>query len=157
MWSGVQLERFVSREWTSCNLLNRSLDGPPCRSGGDEEEKKYFYLTGNRTVTPISDIMRLQSFRNYAASEQVGSVGYRHPWREAYCAILLRQFSNSYKFKVCKSVHHRTIQINHQPDATIFQFIVLTFIYSSTCFGRSPAHHQELNDCSSSLWFYLFS
>ena len=59
------------------------------------------------------------------------------------------------KFKVCKSVHHRTIQIDHQPHATIFQFIILTFIYSSTCFGRSPAHHQELNDCSSSLWFYL--
>ena len=58
-------------------------------------------------------------------------------------------------FKVCKSVHHRTIQINHQPDATIFQFIILTFIYSSTCFGRFPAHHQELNDCSGSLWFYL--
>ena len=52
-------------------------------------------------------------------------------------------------------MHHRTIQINHQPDATLFQFIILTFIYSSTCFGRSPAHHQELNDCSSSLWFYL--
>jgi len=48
-----------------------------------------------------------------------------------------------------------SIQINHQPDATIFQFIILTFIYSSTCFGRSPVHHQELNDCSSSLWFYL--
>ena len=47
------------------------------------------------------------------------------------------------------------IQINHQPDATIFQFIILAFIYSSTCFGRSPAHHQELNDCSSSLWFSL--
>jgi hypothetical protein len=47
------------------------------------------------------------------------------------------------------------IQINHQPDAKIFQFIILTFIYSSTCFGRSLAHHQELNDCSSSLWFYL--
>jgi len=31
------------------------------------------------------------------------------------------------KFNVCKSVHHRTIQINHQPDATIFQFIILTF------------------------------
>ena len=58
-------------------------------------------------------------------------------------------------FKVCKSVHHRTIQINHQPDATIFQFIILTFIYSSTCFGRFHAHHQELNDCSGSLWFYL--
>ena len=39
------------------------------------------------------------------------------------------------KFKVCKSVHHRTIQINHQPDATVFQFIILTFVYSSTCFG----------------------
>jgi hypothetical protein len=57
------------------------------------------------------------------------------------------------KSKVCKSVHHRTIQIDHQPDATIFQFIILTFVYSSTCFGRFPAHHQEHNDCSSSLWF----
>jgi hypothetical protein len=45
------------------------------------------------------------------------------------------------------------IQINHQPDATIFQFIILTFVYSSTCFGRFPVHHQELNDCSDSLWF----
>jgi hypothetical protein len=36
-----------------------------------------------------------------------------------------------------------------------FQFIILTFICSSTCFGRSPVYHQELNDCSSSLWFYL--
>jgi hypothetical protein len=48
------------------------------------------------------------------------------------------------KFKVCKSVHHRTIQINHQPDATMFRFIILTFVYSSICFGRFPVHHQEL-------------
>jgi hypothetical protein len=61
------------------------------------------------------------------------------------------------KFKVSKSMHHRTIQINRQPDATFFQFIILTFIYSSTCFGHFPARHQELNDCSGSLWFYLFS
>ena len=54
-------------------------------------------------------------------------------------------------------MHHHTIQINHQPDATIFQFIILTFIYSSICFGRSPAHHRELNYCSSSLWFYRWS
>ena len=47
------------------------------------------------------------------------------------------------------------IQINHQPDATIFQFIILTSVYSSTCFGRFPAHHQKLNGCSGSLWFYL--
>jgi len=25
-------------------------------------------------------------------------------------------------------VYHRTIQINHQPDATVFQFIILTFL-----------------------------
>jgi hypothetical protein len=36
-----------------------------------------------------------------------------------------------------------------------FQFIILTFNFGSACFGRSPAHHQELNDFSSSLWFYL--
>jgi hypothetical protein len=36
-----------------------------------------------------------------------------------------------------------------------FQFIILTFIYSSTCFGSPHVHHQELNNCSSSLWFYL--
>jgi hypothetical protein len=59
------------------------------------------------------------------------------------------------KFKVCKSVHHRTIQISHQPDAAVFQCIILTFVYSSTCFERFPAHHQELNDYSGSLWFYL--
>ena len=29
-----------------------------------------------------------------------------------------------------------------------FQFIILAFVYSSTCFGRFAAHHQELNDCS---------
>jgi hypothetical protein len=37
----------------------------------------------------------------------------------------------------------------------IFQFIILTFLYSSTCFGHFPAHHQELNDYSGSLLFYL--
>ena len=52
-------------------------------------------------------------------------------------------------------MHHRTVQINYQPDATVFQFIILTFIYSSTCFGRFPAHHQELSGFSGSLWFYL--
>jgi hypothetical protein len=38
-----------------------------------------------------------------------------------------------------------------------FQFIILTFIYSSKYFGRPHAHHQELNSCGSSLWFYLRS
>jgi hypothetical protein len=30
-------------------------------------------------------------------------------------------------------------------------------MYSLTCFGRPDAHHQELNNCSSSLWFYRWS
>jgi len=30
-------------------------------------------------------------------------------------------------------------------------------MYSSTCFGHPHAHHQEVNNCSSSLWFYRWS
>jgi hypothetical protein len=33
------------------------------------------------------------------------------------------------------------------------QFIILMLMYSSTCFGRPHAHHQELN-CSSSLCYH---
>jgi len=49
-------------------------------------------------------------------------------------------------------------QIN-PPDATISQVYYLTFtlMYRSTCFGRPHAHHQELNICSSTLWFYRWS
>jgi hypothetical protein len=54
-----------------------------------------------------------------------------------------------------RDTRQNSTQTNHQPDTTIFQFIILAFISSSTCFGCSPAHHQELNKCSSSLWFYL--
>jgi hypothetical protein len=52
-------------------------------------------------------------------------------------------------------MHYRKNQINHQPDTTVFQIIILTFAYSSTSFGRIPAHYQEQNDCSGSLWVYL--
>jgi hypothetical protein len=45
----------------------------------------------------------------------------------------------------------------NQPDATISQVYYLTFMYSSTCFGRLHAHHQELNNCGRSLWFYRWS
>ena len=69
--------------------------------------------------------------------------------------LTLLEVTHQNKIKVCKSVHHRTIKINHQPDATVFQFIILTFIYSSRCFGRFTAHYQELSNCSGSLWFYL--
>ena len=61
------------------------------------------------------------------------------------------------RLKFVKSVHQHTIQINHKLDATISPVFYLTFIYSSTCFGHPHSHHQELNNCSSSLWFYLRS
>jgi hypothetical protein len=41
-------------------------------------------------------------------------------------------------FKVCKSMHHRTIQINHQPDATVFQFIIMTFFTAQHVSGVFP-------------------
>jgi hypothetical protein len=61
------------------------------------------------------------------------------------------------KFEVCKSVHHRTIQINHQPDETVFQFIILMFVYSSICFGRFTAHHQELMTAVAASGFTFLS
>jgi hypothetical protein len=49
-------------------------------------------------------------------------------------------YQQCYVISINQAVSFYTIriQINHQPDATIFQFIILTFIYSSTCFGRFP-------------------
>jgi len=63
------------------------------------------------------------------------------------------------KFKVCKSVHHRSFQINQPTRCNNFSSLLLDVysMYSSTCFGRPHAHHQELNNCSSSLWFYIWS
>jgi hypothetical protein len=29
------------------------------------------------------------------------------------------------------------------------------FLNCSTCFGRHIAHHQELKNCNSTLWFYI--
>ena len=37
------------------------------------------------------------------------------------------------------------------------KFCYWMFTSSSTCFGRPHAHHQELNNRSSSLWFYSWS
>jgi len=37
-------------------------------------------------------------------------------------------------------VHHRTVQINYQPDATIFQFIILTFVRGWA--GRPDHEHS---------------
>ena len=45
----------------------------------------------------------------------------------------------------------------NQLHATTTQVYYSTFMYSSTCFGHPHTHHQELNKCSSSLWFYRWS
>jgi hypothetical protein len=42
------------------------------------------------------------------------------------------------------------LQFKNQLDTAISQVYYLTLMYSSTYFGRPHAHHQELNNCSSS-------
>ena len=58
----------------------------------------------------------------------------------------MREDSILFQVLQCNLIGQKRLifQINQEPDATIFQFIILTFVYSSTCFVRSPAHHQEL-------------
>ena len=48
-------------------------------------------------------------------------------------------------------------QINQPTRCNNSSSYYLTFMYSSTCFGRPHSHHQECNNCSSSLWFYLWN
>jgi hypothetical protein len=67
-----------------------------------------------------------------------------------YVHLVIMCFT-SLLFKVCKSVHHRSIQINLPTRRNNFSSLLLTFMYSSTCFGRPHAHNQKLNNCSSSL------
>jgi len=69
--------------------------------------------------------------------------------------IIIFTFTRECKWLLITSNELFMIQINHQPDATIFQFINLTFIYSSTCFGRFPAHRQEFKDLVAVSAFYL--
>jgi len=74
------------------------------------------------------------------------------------CYILKTNLSRKiyfFKFRVCKSVHHHTFKWINQPDAAISQVYYLSFKYSSTCFEHPHAHHQELINCCSNLWFTL--
>jgi hypothetical protein len=65
-----------------------------------------------------------------------------------YVVLLQCQYLELYKIE-CQIIVNllapvlHLIKINHQPKKTIFQFIILTFVYSSACFGRFLAHHQE--------------
>jgi hypothetical protein len=62
-----------------------------------------------------------------------------------------------FKLKIYKSVHHHIFQISQPTRYNDFSSILLDVMCSSTCFGRPHAHHQELNNCSRSLWFYRWS
>jgi hypothetical protein len=67
----------------------------------------------------------------------------------------------------CVASIKRNIHIHIQQDATLhslnksptrcnnFPVYYPDVYYRSTRFGRFPTHYQELNDCKSSLWFYL--
>jgi hypothetical protein len=70
---------------------------------------------------------------------------YRHSRTEVFLSINLKFASP------CVIMQFNWI---NQPDATISPVYYLTFKYSSTCFGCPHAHRQELNNCSSSLWFW---
>ena len=77
------------------------------------------------------------------------------------------QFILSWNCSTCFGWYHNpssgahitvcTAPINQPTGCNDFSSLLITFIYSSTCFGRPHAHHQEPNNCSSSLWFYLRS
>jgi hypothetical protein len=70
-------------------------------------------------------------------------------WTQIFFAINAACFI----FMVCQSVHHHTYTWINQPDAAISQVYYLSFKYNWICFGHPDAHYQELNNCSSSLWF----
>jgi hypothetical protein len=92
-----------------------------------------------------------------------------HQWQKSTIKLNLLTCHSGWffhGFPQCKHVNpststytivYSTIQTNLQLNATISPVFYLTFIYSSTCFGRPHAHHQELSNCSSSLWFYRWS
>ena len=65
-------------------------------------------------------------------------------------------------FNVCQSLGEvedffQAFQINQPTRWTISQVYYLMSMCGSTCFGHSHAHHQELDNCGSSLWFYCWS
>jgi hypothetical protein len=60
------------------------------------------------------------------------------------------------RFDVHGSVHHSIIhtEITNKMQQCISIYYSV-FIWSSTCFERHTAHHHELKNSTSSLWFYI--
>jgi hypothetical protein len=70
----------------------------------------------------------------------------QHKTKKYMCSTFNENYGGLFfnVFKVCKSVHHCTIRTITNQMQQFSSFIILTFIYSSTCFGRFSIHHQEL-------------
>jgi len=59
-------------------------------------------------------------------------------------------------FDVHGSVHRNTKLIEGTNKMRPCSRIYYSNVFNcSTCFGRHTAHHQELNNCNCSLWFYI--
>jgi len=54
-------------------------------------------------------------------------------------------------------MHHHRFQVSQPTRCNSFSSLLLGFTYSSTSFWRPYAHHQQLSNYSSSLWFYRWS
>jgi hypothetical protein len=82
---------------------------------------------------------------------------------QAFVIENIYKFSSYVKLKIkaamlpVKAATKNPFKRINKPDAANSQVYYLSFKYSSTCFGHPDAHHQELNNCSSSLWFYRWS
>jgi len=76
----------------------------------------------NRTLH-VSDSSSVchQEFSTVHTAIGVCHTGYADCLLAGSWSILIPLASSQHKFKICKSVHHRTIQINQQPDATVSQ------------------------------------
>jgi hypothetical protein len=53
------------------------------------------------------------------------------------------QFVNNSKLDVCWSMHHSIIRTENPTRCNSVSKFYFIFIWSSTCFGRQTAHHQE--------------
>jgi len=66
--------------------------------------------------------------------------------------------NKAYHLKFAKSMHHHTIQLTQPTRCNNFSSLLLdVYVQLNRFRGRPHTHHQELNNCSSSLWFYCLS
>ena len=130
-----------SRDLLHAANLRHRTDGftSPPKEGGEAED---FFALKNPTASAGFEPANLGTKGQHATSKPPKPIIY------IYVFFFFKFIS------LCIIIQFKYI---NQLDATIYPVYYLTFIYSSICFGHPHAHHQELNNCSGSLWFYLRS